>query len=116
MEKQNILNLIDIIAKKENPALSHLEYMTADSGEVYRFYKYSDMDDEDDILGVIRNTENENHAVIFESGFILFSALIADFSDYSDLTHFKGETHDSLIEILNKKFSHYDDFDKHFEI
>lgn len=104
MKKSIINEAIRNIKNKTLTNTSHLNILSADAGEVYSFYKYSDCSDDDSIECVIRNTENENHAVVFTSGVILFSAFFEINDDYSELTEYTGKSFETLLDLLNKKF------------
>lgn len=104
MNKLIIDEAIHNIKNKTLPNTSHLNVLSAEAGEVYSFYKYSDCSDDDSIECVIRNIENENHAVVFTSGFVLFSAFFEENDDFSELTEFTGQSFETLLGLLNKKF------------
>lgn len=101
-------NIVTRLELKLIEDATHLEIIK----DVHGFYNYTADVDNDEVACAIRNTENENYAIVFKSGMILFVAALKDHSnEESEIRRFTGHSFDGLLALLNREFSS-EDYDK----
>lgn len=101
-------NIVTRLKLKLIEEAKHLEIIY----DVLRCYNYTADVDNDEVACAIRNTENENYAIVFKSGMILFIAALKDLNNEdSEIRRFTGHSFDGLLALLNREFVS-DDYDE----